>query len=126
MILASVLIALVVCRGQKRFNKFQFTNETSDVEFGTIKQRESRRKGLGRINYASLDLPVSKSLPNNGNVAAISHPHPRPHKHHSTQQQLKLPKSAAKKGQNHHNREEKPQNARVGDLPPAQTRAARA
>lgn len=121
MILASVLIALVVCRGQKRFNKFQFSNESSDVEFGTIKQRESRRKGLGRINYASLDLPVSKSI---GNVAAISHP--RPHKHHPPQQQQKLPKNASKQGQNHHSREEKPRHARVGDNPPAQTRAARA
>lgn len=118
MILASVLIALVVCRGHsKRFNKFQFSNESSDVEFGTIKQRESRRKGLARINYASLDLPVTKS---DGDIASISHPRPQ-----KNQQQQKPPKNATKLGQNH-NRDDKPRNARGGDLPPAQSRAARA
>lgn len=74
MILAGVLIALVVCRGHsKRFDKLKFTNESSDAEFGTAKPKESRKAGLGRINYASLDIPASKG---NGAVSAISHPRP--------------------------------------------------
>jgi len=121
MVLASVLIALVVCRGHsKRFNKFQFSNESSDAEFGTIKQRESRKKGIGQINYASLDLSASKST---GNIAAISHP--RPIKAAGAAQQ-KHHKNSSNQEQGHHIRDEKTRGARAGDLPPAQSRAARA
>ena len=47
----------------KRFNKFQFSNESSDSEFGTAKQRESRNKGGPKTTrFITLLVSIQKEL----------------------------------------------------------------